>query len=393
MRSAFAYRYDEVRTVRAFFGAVVLLSFLTTTSITMILPLFAVDHGNAYMWEVEQDSLRSNKAGEVPVTVVRLPSDHKRMTKQAFPETAVLPPKQCSFTMEQIESNRTGMDTATRTRNRPIWVPGYPGSGSELLRDLVQTMTGDVAAAADIYKDVVNRCRKAVTCKTHWPSYPHHAPEQYHAQQQQQQHNQQQHHVFAPNVILLLRNPATALASHFNFKWETANSVADHTAQAPQADWMVWRNARFDRQIKNWKDMILQWHHADSHGHGRSLNAYYHVTLYVAYERLVSPNLSKGPIMAVKLADELRRAGATSVVAAADIPCVWRTVVLDQPRKQRHRNGQPQDRYQPSYTVEQQQIMGDMLQGIMFQLPDRVELNEILTEYLYEIRANLHIDD
>jgi hypothetical protein len=378
----------QVRAIRSFFGAVVVLSICMTTTITM----FDSGRVGTDPPDVEQE-LRlvslNNGNGEVPVTVVRLPSsavlpsfDHnKRMSqqRQPFPETAVLPPKHCSFTLEQIgnASNHTGMDTAfarTITNTKPIWVPGYPGSGSELFRDLVQTMTGDLSAAADIYKDVAHRCRNAVTCKTHWPAYPHHAPDQY-------QYPNEKHHLFAPNVILLLRNPATALASHFNFKWETANGVKDHTAQAPQADWTVWRNARFARQIQNWKNMILQWHQ----------HAYYHVSLYVPFERLVSPR--GGPICAAKLADELRRAGATtSVVAAADIPCLWRTVVLDQPRKQRHQSGQ-HDRYEPSYTVEQQHIMVDMLHDIMFQLPDRVALNEILTDYLYEIQTNLNIDE
>lgn len=423
MRSAFAYRYDKVRNIRTFFGAVVLLGLLTTTlmTITMMLPLFdSADYGDIDSLELEQAlHLSRNKTGggEVPVTVVppphlqstsavKVPSSfdpNNRMNKQAFTETAVLPLESCSFTMETIQNvsdtNNVSDETDTaartrtpRTRNKPIWLPGYPGSGSELLRDLVHTMAGDPTAAADIYKDVVHRCQTAITCKTHWPAYPHHAPDLYRetrttmaAQQQQQQ---QYHYTFAPNVILLLRNPATALASHFNFKWETEHDVADHTAQAPQADWMTWRNQRFARQINNWKQMILQWHSGG--GTGTTAGPYYRVTLYLPYERLVSPR--DGPVCAAKLADELRQAGALTVVATNDIPCVWRTVVMDQPRKQRqsHRNDH---RYQPSYTPTQQQMMVHMLQDIMLQLPDQVGLNEILTEYVNEIQMNLRIDD
>jgi hypothetical protein len=379
MRLTIAYPYDRVRNVRAFFGALVLLSL----TITITLPFF--DRGDTGVG--------------VPVTTVRLQSavpsesDHQRMSK-AFPET-VLPPEHCSFTIETIQNQvgiNNGSDTDASNSNRkplPIWVPGYPGSGSELLRDLVQTMTGDPTAAADIYKDVKQRCSTALTCKTHWPAYKYHAPDQYQYQQQ----------LFAPNVVMLLRNPATALASHFNFKWEVEQGFQDHTRQAPQADWIVWRDQRFLRQVGNWKRMILQWHHAGvagagghshSHSHSHShLNSYYNVTLHVPYERLVSVgNLSEGPVEAAKLADELRRAGALKVVAATDIPCVWRTVVMDQPRRQRRQG----HRYQPSYTVEQQQVMVDMLQDIMRQLPDQVALTEILTEYLYEIQTNLRID-
>jgi hypothetical protein len=38
-------------------------------------------------------------------------------------------------------------------------------------------------------------------------------------------------------------------------------------------------------------------------------------------------------------------------------------------------------------------LMVDMLQDIMLKLPDRAALNEILTEYMYEIKTNLSIDD
>jgi hypothetical protein len=445
--------YANVRHIRAFFGAVVLLScFLSMTVTMMIFPTSDTDSAldrdgidiNVRDFVEQQELLLrlvsrnvTTTSSKVEVTAtpatgpaVRVPSTsihsavqssvdqkRKRMSKQGllFPETpAVLPPKNCSFTMERLmnsTSNHSGMDTAARTakannRHKPIWIPGYPGSGSELLRDLIQTMTGSSggdgnhgdrgdnltrAATADIYDDVTHRCRHAVTCKTHWPAYPRfHAPHQPKYQQ-----------YFASNVILLLRNPANALPSHFNFKWEIENKVAHHTTQAPEADWRIWRNQRFGRQIQNWKNMILQWHnqHAGGAGDaGADAGAYYHVTLYVPYERLVSPDLSNGgPVLAAKLADELRRASGTKLTAgvvgdnaaAMDIPCIWRTVVLDQPRKQRHK----QDRYKPSYTVEQQQMMVDMLQDIMFQLPDRVALNEILTEYLYEIKSNLSIDD
>jgi hypothetical protein len=126
--------------------------------------------------------------------------------------------------------------------------------------------------------------------------------------------------------------------------------------------------------------MIIQWHHADTGVGHSSLNAYYNVTFYVPYERLVSPTLSKRPILLAKLADELRRAGATSVAAAADIPCIWRTAVLDQPRKQRNRS------YYPSFTVEQQQIYGGHAARYYAATAGP-------SEYIYEIQTNLHIDD
>jgi hypothetical protein len=476
---AHAYRYYNVRhhvNIRAFFGAVVLLScFLSVTVTTMIFPWVDVDNDSG-LDAVEQELLHlvsrnatASSKVEVPSTptpasepVLRLPStsmhsvadvpssDHKeqRMSKQerlVFPanETALLPPKNCSFTTKEQQMNFTSnhnnivtgtdMDTAfaqtvriATTRHKPIWIPGYPGSGSELLRDLIQIMTmtgsGDVdgnrdvdrvgrgdnltrTATADIYDDDTHRCRHAVTCKTHWPAYPRmHAP-----------HQPKYLEYFASNVILLLRNPANALPSHFNFRWEVEHNVAHHTTQAPEADWIVWRNQRFGRQLQNWKNMILQWHnqHAGDAGDAGDAdvdakakvkaNEYYHVALYVPYERLVSPDLSNGgPVLAAKLANELRRASGTALTAggvidnagAIDIPCVWRTVVLDQPRKQRQRSQHEKDqRYQPSYTVEQQQLMVDMLQDIMLQLPDNLALNEILTEYLHEIKTNLSIDD
>jgi hypothetical protein len=358
-----AYR---VRNIRAFFVAVVLLSLTTTTLIPLL--------GQGDTREAVGDPLFSDNGGAL----------------QSF-ET-VLPPVNCSFKIEMNKNLKNMIASTTRStrstnhtiaaRTRPIWVPGYPGSGSELFRDLVQTMTGDPAAAADIYKDVTQRCSNAVTCKTHWPAYPHHAP----GKHDQKKYNHTLKHapkgfVFAPNVVLLLRNPATALASHFNFKWEAQHGMTDHTVQAPQAAWNEWRDQRLGRQVEGWKRMILTWHR----------HSYYRVTLYVPYERLV--DRERGPVEASKLANEFRRAvvgteSARHVAAATDIPCVWRTVVRDKPRRQRRQG----HRYQPSYTVQQQQIMVDMLNEIMRELPDQAALKEILTEYLYEIQTSLRID-
>jgi hypothetical protein len=71
--------------------------------------------------------------------------------------------------MKNLNANRS-----SQTRPLPIWMVAYPGSGSELMRDLVNELTQNVKAGGDIYSKT--KCLGAVTCKTHFPALPFKPP-------------------------------------------------------------------------------------------------------------------------------------------------------------------------------------------------------------------------
>jgi hypothetical protein len=84
----------------------------------------------------------------------------------------------------------------------PIWLPAYPGSGSEMMRDLVNELTQEEMGGADIYTE---NCENAntVTCKTHFPVIKRKPRSLSH---------------LSKSVIILLRNPCSAIPSYVNFK-------------------------------------------------------------------------------------------------------------------------------------------------------------------------------
>ena len=118
------------------------------------------------------------------------------------------------------------------TTGKPVWVPGYPGSGSELFRDLVEAATGlEAANVYDVESLSIMTCSssRTITCKTHWPLLGKRAPYRP-ARVRKMSHD---------SAFLLLRNPAKAIPSYFNYIWETlhqniSENIQDHTTQAPE---------------------------------------------------------------------------------------------------------------------------------------------------------------
>jgi hypothetical protein len=92
------------------------------------------------------------------------------------------------------------VNSSSQTRPLPIWLPAYPGSGSEVMRDLVIELTQNKAAAGESY---MGGCQGAVTCKTHFPII--------------QIKNPTKNEKVSKQVVLLLRNPCSAIPSFFNY--------------------------------------------------------------------------------------------------------------------------------------------------------------------------------
>lgn len=72
---------------------------------------------------------------------------------------------------EAYVKSETKSSVRTDTTKK-IWIPGYPGSGSELLRKLIMAITGEDTSGIYFHpKAHLSTCLKGnvVTCKTHWP--------------------------------------------------------------------------------------------------------------------------------------------------------------------------------------------------------------------------------
>jgi len=245
---------------------------------------------------------------------------------------------------------------------RPMWIPGYPGSGSEMLRALVKAITG--LGGDEIYKG--NHCSKhTATCKTHYPKFPWKDPSNF-------------THAFVNRTVILIRNPKAALASYFNHKWERKNQKSFHSVQAPEEEWNDWRD-----QESSWGDfsdfwvgLIRSWKKQSD----------YEIAFYLPYERLTSTET--GPQLLSRLAAELHRNGVRTASEEV-IPCLWYKAIKG--GRAASETKRAPHKYVPSYTMQQQAFMLNALEDLRKEFRDDSELVEILSMYHEDIRTNLRI--
>ena len=323
--------------------------------------------------------------------------------------------------------------------HQPIWVPSYPGSGSELFRKIIVALTGGMLDGGNWYDD---QCvNYPATCKTHCPFLQKETCPTSRAQgrrgrlydndlnngdpkQQKKKRIKLQHHGAAPaadnhnpngdnnadkyyyhsSAILLIRNPRDAIASYINWRWENRRSVETHTQQAPKEFWMQQRNEEFTKLLGGWRQLILWW---TAFGLRQSI---YNVSLIIPYEQFI--NDESGPNLLHQLANELQRANIPVLVSKDQFPCLWYQIVKA-PKSSTKRVGH---KYIPSYTELQKQIMIQKLNDLITtfsssstpsstpstssnnnnnnnNIPPREDLVTILTRYREDIISNLPIDE
>ena len=214
----------------------------------------------------------------------------------------------------------------------PIWIPSYPGSGSEMFRDLVKATTG---LGGDNY--YANKCSKEpipFTCKTHWPVI-----RRYRKIQPQTMVGR-----FHDKAIFLIRNPRHALPSYFNHEYEVKHKLKRHSQQGSEEEWRKYRDRIFggeqEPEFLDWKKIITEWHKQP-----------FEIVLYIQYEELI--NNETGPALFNRVINEIRQMvvpiigsspGNTTTTTTAnstttttttssniapdeDIKCSWRKVV------------------------------------------------------------------
>jgi hypothetical protein len=156
--------------------------------------------------------------------------------------------------------------TSPPVQHRPIWIASYTGSGAEMVRDLVQALTGGLVGGSVYTKrdppfmDCITS--QAATCKTHWPILPVHSP------------------LLVTHAIVLVRNPIHAFASRLNhlYLWEVKTETGEHTRQALERAWNQWIQKHWKHQLEKYHELIHTW---------TNTSFPYKVELILAYEDLI----------------------------------------------------------------------------------------------------------
>jgi hypothetical protein len=253
---------------------------------------------------------------------------------------------------------------STKVTTKPMWVASFPGSGAELFRELVKSITGQPTVDGAFR----NSCHDAVTCKTHWPVMS--------------ARNRFQNPVPAGNysygMILLLRNPRHALPSWYNQIWESKVGAEFHSKQAPKKAWRRWSRKSsginlLAERMQQWKAMLEYWlEHPD-----------YSVELIVPYEQLINENT--GPDLLHQVGHVLDQ---EMIPVSADISCLWKYTVQEKKNMKRNHHS-----YEPSYTLEQQQQLLAVLTDVRERFSDLDDLVHVLKDYAWDIQNNLIIEE
>lgn len=281
--------------------------------------------------------------------------------------------------VEKVARNQEEPATATACQpvplnqnytGKPLFIPSYPGSGSELMLSLIRAISGN--GGGNIYTDM-GRYQNAtsVTVKTHWPMlFPRMG--RYKPSKLMDQ--------YSNRYAILVRNPMNALPSHFNYRYERRNKLDDHSTQSPESAWILFRDTLFAGQVDKWKSMFTGWREQER------VTKYYERAMILEYEAVTA---SAEPL--VRLAEELRRQNCTTVVSDDQIRCLWYQVARAKTSKTRR---EPR-KYTPSYTTKQKEGFLSMLKELKqdaIQYDDR-EVADLADRYLQDIQQNIRIVD
>jgi hypothetical protein len=186
-----------------------------------------------------------------------------------------------------------------------VWMPGFPGSGSELMRQLIEAITVLPAnlpthekikwqKAGNVYstrRGSLSTCLHAVTCKTHWPVFrnsTHHDK----FREDRLLHNSRPLDEAEP-AIFLVRHPLLAIPSWYNYQYEDSirnnTGTSTHAHQAPQPMWEKWRDNQFRSALERWAQIIERWFDTAN----AEENFRFQVHYVIAYEHLTSHGLGE----------------------------------------------------------------------------------------------------
>jgi len=408
---------------------------------TMIPTAPQIDHGTAasssiIMQQPSQQNVQSQAVlpeGDAAISAPPLPVSTTAWTFTVEPKSVAAKAKEellqkCKTqrisVAPQIDTNATdyhpqqqGRDSISTT----IWVPGFPGSGSELFRKLISAMTG--LPAGDIYESSTKKCSLyPATCKTHCPFLqpsqvcPSDRRLKVGCKKACEQPVSYRENYFDENSWLLLRNPKNALPSHENWVYEAHRSMTTHSQQMPQSAWRKVRDKNFRASVSGWANTIKWWTLGDMTNFGAAAGVTagdnerdarlnfmpppriqhpYNTSLIIAYEHLTSP--IHGPRLLRRIATELSKANIRVPIRELEDggdpwPCFWAQIVLNSNSTTKRSS---EGRYVPSFRRGQQDKLVAMLDELIDRYTiasPRADIVPILQYYREDIASNLKLD-
>jgi hypothetical protein len=247
------------------------------------------------------------------------------------------------------------------TALNPILVATFPGSSSDLMRLLIETLTGTWTSARTFRDDVI-------AIKTHYPYYENHVNIK----------NLLENIGGEPaRAILVLRDPMEALKMFHTYIEMTGNQQGESTME----EWEEWRDIHFNTQLKQWEDFIRYWLSSDQ------LDA--NTRLPVIHEKLI--NQEKGVEEANEIVEFIKKVSSLIDDNSADVSCLWSRVVQfnvrAEPERRRLRqlkNAETQEIVEKSYTI----VQIDKIAGVLTQMIDELTLDEKVLQALMGYRIS-----
>jgi len=185
----------------------------------------------------------------------------------------------------------------------PTYQASFPGSGARMTHELIRALTGIAISTDHAYAVETNRHRHSVAVKTHWPD-PNGVP----LDEFDEHFN---------GAVLVLRHPAKAIPSFFNFWYERIHHLANHSTRAPLEEWIKFRDTGLVQQLQYYQQHMEFWLRKYEENRGK--------LLVVTYEDLTDD--VKGPETTSKIANFLSAAEGVQTVPPESISCVWQKVV------------------------------------------------------------------
>jgi hypothetical protein len=247
----------------------------------------------------------------------------------------------------------------------PMFQASYPGSGSEMLRDLLEAITS-------IKTTETKRRNDVVAVKTFYPyrSFDLH-PNMLNRDMKK--------------MVLLLRYPLHAISSNFNHIYWRQNNLRTHSVQPPQELWEAWRDNNFVSEIDAWVELVEYW--MDNF---KAPNR-----LIISYESLTGKET--GEQDATRLSLFIRTVyneGTLNPAPAFTIPCLWfRAVrVYDQRNSDMFQDSSNHvgGRYRPSFNKLQLETTATHLNNLISKFNGERRIVPILQKYWEHTVNRIH---
>jgi hypothetical protein len=238
----------------------------------------------------------------------------------------------------------------------PMYQASFPGSGSEMMRDLIEAITGvktgettrrnDVVAIKTMYPDrkfdihpsVLNRGMK--------------------------------------KMVLLLRSPTHAISSKFNHIYWRQNNLEPHSVQPPKEVWKSWRDENYEKELHAWVDHLQYWMRRFKPAN----------RLIISYENLTGNET--GPQDAMRISLFIRtifNEGVINPAPSFTLPCLWfRAVrIFDQTNSDMLQDNSNHlgSSYHPPFTTLQLEMTATELNNLMLKFQNERRITPILQKY------------